>query len=71
MRFSGRHLTAGEDAFDAYLEEAERIRGRAEEEVAEMAIEPAALEPDFERMRWFPLAHDVIGRLRESRQPTA
>ena len=64
MRFRSRHTRAGEEAFDGYFEEADRIVARAEAEVPAMALEPMALEDDFERMRWFPLAHEVAARLR-------
>ncbi len=64
MRFESRHVHASEEAFDDYLRDAERIRERAEARVPRMDVEPAALEDDFERMRWFPLAHDVVERMR-------
>jgi selenocysteine lyase/cysteine desulfurase len=66
--FESRHTRAGEHAFASYLEEAERIRVRAEAEIPGLEVPHQPLEPDFERMRWFPLAHDVVQRVnRESR----
>jgi selenocysteine lyase/cysteine desulfurase len=67
LRFSSRHARAGEDAFEEYFRAADRIVARAEAEVPDMDVEPAALEADFERMRWFPLAHEVVERLRSER----
>jgi selenocysteine lyase/cysteine desulfurase len=65
MTFRSRHTHADESDFDAYFEAAEEIRRRAEAEVPEMEIQPMSLEPDFERMRWFPLADEVVARMRE------
>ncbi|MFW6205848.1 MAG: aminotransferase class V-fold PLP-dependent enzyme [Gemmatimonadota bacterium] len=65
MRFRSRHTHADESAFEAYFEEAERIRLQAEAEVPYLAIAAMSLEEDFERMRWFPLADDVVERMRE------
>ncbi len=67
LHFRSHHTRADESAFEEYFLEADRIRRHAEEEVPGMDIEPAALESDFERMRWFPLAHDVVARMREER----
>ncbi len=64
MEFPSRHSHAGEDAFESYFEEAEAIRARAEVELPDLEVEPATLEDEFERMRWFPLAHEVVERLR-------
>ena len=66
MAFASHHTHAAENAFERYFEEAERIRRRAEEDVPAMEVEPTPLEDDFERMRWFPLAHDVVARMREA-----
>jgi selenocysteine lyase/cysteine desulfurase len=63
-RFESHRLRAGEESFAGYLEEAERIRARAEAEVPALDISTEALEPGFERMRWFPLAHEVVARMR-------
>lgn len=65
MTFRSRHTHADEADFNTYFEQAEAIRERAEAEVPKMEIEPMALEEDFERMRWFPLADEVVGRMRE------
>jgi selenocysteine lyase/cysteine desulfurase len=65
LRFDSHHTHAEEDAFERYFREAEAIRARAEEEVPGLEIEPTALEDDFERMRWFPLAHEVVERMRD------
>ncbi len=62
--FESRHSHAGEDAFESYFEEAERVRARAERELPQTDVEHAALEDEFERMRWFPMAHDVVERMR-------
>jgi selenocysteine lyase/cysteine desulfurase len=67
LRFSSRHTEAGEDAFDEYFRAADQILARAEAEVPDLVLEPTPLEPDFERMRWFPLAHEVVARLRSER----
>jgi selenocysteine lyase/cysteine desulfurase len=67
LRFDSRHTRAGEDAFASYFEEADRIVAEAEASVPAMAIKAEPLPRDFERMRWFPLAHEVVGRLREGR----
>jgi selenocysteine lyase/cysteine desulfurase len=71
LRFDSRHTRAGEEALESYFEEAERVRARAEAEVPEMDIAAAPLAEDFERMRWFPLAHEVVERLRGSREIAA
>jgi selenocysteine lyase/cysteine desulfurase len=63
VHFASRHTRAGEEAFEGYFEEAEAIRARAEAEVPTLEISPEPLEDDFERMRWFPLAHEVAARL--------
>jgi len=68
-RFRSRHTRAGDEAFDAAFEEAERIRRRAESEVPTMEAPVEPLEEDFERMRWFPLAHEVVERLRAAGSP--
>ncbi len=65
MTFRSRHSHGDEADFDGYFQEAEAIRRRAEAEVPEMEIEPMTLEEDFERMRWFPLADEVVARMRE------
>jgi selenocysteine lyase/cysteine desulfurase len=70
IRFESRHTRAGEEALESYFHEAERILARAEEEVPEMEPGRAALPDDFERMRWFPLPHEVVGRLRSERTLT-
>ena len=67
LRFRSRHTHAEESAFDAYLEAAEEIRRTAEAEVPAMELEPMSLEDDFERMRWFPLADEVVERSRGTR----
>jgi len=63
LRFRSHHDRAGEEAFGTYFEEAERILARAQSEIQSLPVEPVALEPDFETMRWFPLAHEVMDRL--------
>ncbi len=65
MTFRSRHSHADESDLEAYFEQAAAIGEQAEAEVPAMEIEPMSLEADFERMRWFPLAHEVIARLRE------
>ena len=62
LRFRRRDL-------DAYLEEADVVLRRAEAEVPGMDIPPMPLEADFERMRWFPLAHEVQQRFRQEAVP--
>lgn len=64
MRFRSRHTHADESDFAAYLAAAEAIRRAAEAEVPGMEIDPMSLEEDFERMRWFPLADEVVARMR-------
>ena len=64
MVFRSRHVRATEERFPAYFEDADAAARGAEEEVPGMAIEPMPLEDDFERMRWFPLAHEVRERMR-------
>ena len=61
--FASSHAGADESAFEDYFREAERIRARAEAEVPGMVVEREGLEADFERMRWFPLAHDAVDRM--------
>jgi selenocysteine lyase/cysteine desulfurase len=72
-RFEAQRLRAGEESFPGYLEEADAIRARAEAEVLALDLASEALEPGFERMRWFPLAHEVVARVRAegagTRQP--
>ncbi len=63
LRFRSHHERVGEDVFKAYLSAAARLLDGAGSEVRAMEPVPATLEPDFESMRWFPLAHDVIERL--------
>lgn len=67
VTFPSRHTRASEDAFGAYFEEAERIRERAEREVPTLDVANGVLEDEFEHMRWFPLAPDVVARLRGAR----
>ena len=64
MTFRSRHSYADTSAFESYFREAEAIRRRAEAEVPSMRLEPMSLEDDFERMRWFPLADEVVERMR-------
>jgi selenocysteine lyase/cysteine desulfurase len=64
LAFASHHTHAGEDHFEEYFREADRILARVEAELLEREAEPMALADDFERMRWFPLAHDVVDRLR-------
>jgi selenocysteine lyase/cysteine desulfurase len=64
MRFLSRHVRVADDILDSYFHEADRVLARAEAEVPDMSVHPAPLEPDFERMRWFPLAHEVVERMR-------
>ncbi len=71
LRFRSHHTRADEGAFEDYFLAADEIRRRAEEEIPDMAFEPVSLEPDFERMRWFPLAHDVVERMRAERATAA
>ena len=66
MTFRSRHTHADTSDFESYLAEAEAARERAESEVPMMEIEPMALADDFERMRWFPLADEVVRRMGES-----
>jgi selenocysteine lyase/cysteine desulfurase len=69
MRFESVHTRAGEEALAGYLSEADRILARVEAEVPAMDVEPEALPEDFERMRWFPLAHEVVERMRREGRP--
>ncbi|MBW3552831.1 MAG: aminotransferase class V-fold PLP-dependent enzyme [Gemmatimonadetes bacterium] len=69
MAFRSRHTRATEADLAAYFEEAEAIRRRAEAEVPAMEITPLRLEDDFERMRWFPLAHEVRDRINGAAAP--
>ena len=64
MTFRSRHSRADASPFEDYFEEAEAIRRKAEAEVPTMELGPMSLEPDFERMRWFPLADEVVDRMR-------
>ena len=70
MTFRSRHTHADESAFEAYFEAADEIRRNAEAEVPAMDVAPMSLEDDFERMRWFPLADDVVARMREEAAAT-
>jgi selenocysteine lyase/cysteine desulfurase len=67
VHFRSRHARAPESDLESYFEEAEQARARAEA----VEIDPAAtpLAEDFERMRWFPLPHEVAARLRRERAP--
>ena len=65
MSFRSRHTHADASDFESYFADAEAARERAESEVPTMDIEPMALADDFERMRWFPLADEVVRRMRE------
>ena len=71
MTFASRHTHADESAFDAYLEEADAVLARAEADVPALSTGPAALDDDFEAMRWFPLAHEVVERLRSAERTPA
>jgi selenocysteine lyase/cysteine desulfurase len=71
LRFRSRHTRGGESALAGYLAEAERIRARAEAEVPHMELPAARLEPEFEQLRWFPLAHEVAARLRAEQAGSA
>jgi selenocysteine lyase/cysteine desulfurase len=64
LRFRSQHTRAPDDAFERYFHEADRILARAESEIPVMELGRMSLEDDFERMRWFPLAHEVVERLR-------
>ncbi|HUG41202.1 MAG TPA: aminotransferase class V-fold PLP-dependent enzyme [Longimicrobiales bacterium] len=64
MRFRSRHTRASERDLEGYFAEAEAAVRRAEAEIPALEIAPAPLEEDFERLRWFPLAHDVAERMR-------
>jgi selenocysteine lyase/cysteine desulfurase len=64
LRFRSHHTRADEQAFDAYFEEAARILAEAEAAVPAMDARREALPEDFEAMRWFPLAYEVVDRLR-------
>lgn len=63
MHFSSRHVHADESDFETYFDAAEQIRQRAEAELPTMEVAPRSLEEDFERMRWFPLADEVVRRI--------
>jgi selenocysteine lyase/cysteine desulfurase len=65
LRFDSRHMRVPAAALDAYFDEAEQVRARAEAQLPATDVPVEPLPEDFERMRWFPLAHDVIERLRE------
>jgi selenocysteine lyase/cysteine desulfurase len=70
LDFRSRHTRAGEDAFEQYFEAAAQVLADAEREVPTLAPEPLALADDFEQMRWFPLAREVVARMRVD-QPVA
>lgn len=70
MTFRSHHTRASEADLESYFQAAAEILRRAEAEVPELDITPMPLEDDFERMRWFPLAHDVQERMRRARVPT-
>ncbi|HSH44429.1 MAG TPA: aminotransferase class V-fold PLP-dependent enzyme, partial [Longimicrobiales bacterium] len=68
MEFEAHHTRATEAAIPGYFQAAGEILRQAEAEVPDMPIRPLSLEDDFERMRWFPLAHDVAARMRRPAQ---
>ena len=59
MRYRSRHLTEPESALSAYLDEA---RGLLSQYCVTTPLPSTErLEPALERLRWFPLPHEIVG----------
>ena len=68
LRYEGGKLvhpdageTAPEEVVMTYLEEIDRLADEAEQLVHGASLQPNALPQHFERLRWFPLPHEVAG----------
>ena len=56
--YPSRHVTTPEWALPGYLDEARATFEEARVRMASSRTTPAALSPDFEQLRWFPLPGD-------------
>jgi selenocysteine lyase/cysteine desulfurase len=63
MSYPSRHLTAPESVLAGYLEEARAIVDAAVAGCAQEKLEPPCFSAEFERLRWFPLPHEVLAEL--------
>jgi selenocysteine lyase/cysteine desulfurase len=60
MSYRSHHHTEPDSALSGYLEEADRIIAAAAATMPDRAdLEQGPLDPEFERMRWFPLPRDA------------
>jgi len=64
MSYPKRHQTAPESALMGYLEAAPGIVAGALAGYAHERPQPITFAPEFERLRWFPLPHEVLEELR-------
>lgn len=59
MHYAAHRHREPEERLAAYLDEARAILARPPEPVAGPSVDPAAVGPDFEALRWFLLPEDV------------
>ena len=74
LEYRARHATEPEWALEGYLKEAERIVAEAEAALrqpgaADATEEDPPLREDLERLRWFPLPHEIARELRGQPAP--
>lgn len=64
MEYTSFHLTEPESALPGYLDRAKALIERAVAECGEESLESPSLPEGVERLRWFPLPHEVQAELR-------
>jgi hypothetical protein len=58
------HIRRPESAIRSYLDEARSIVERLPADLADAVIEDPALDPELERLRWFPMPAEALEELR-------
>jgi hypothetical protein len=73
MEYATHHASEPESALPGYLEKAQAIIEQAVAGYAGEEVEPTPLPEGFERLRWFPLPHEILAELkgREPHPPAA
>lgn len=66
FRCRSRVSTALEDDRTSYFDEANRIIAQALETYRQLEIEPERFTPEFDKLRWFDLPHEVLQWIKSS-----